>query len=133
MPAREANLQIRNLTKSSLPIREALLFQLKDEILGKEYELSLVFVGSTRSRSLNLKHRGKDKPANVLSFPFTETSGEMFIDPREAEKGAPEFGMSTKNFLIKLYIHGLLHLKGHDHGEKMDKEEQHFLSTFAKI
>jgi ssRNA-specific RNase YbeY (16S rRNA maturation enzyme) len=39
-------------------------------ILGKKFELSLVFIGDTESRFLNNTYRQKDYPTNVLSFPI---------------------------------------------------------------
>ena len=94
--------------------------EIKNKVLGNKYELSLVFIGSTRSRKLNLTYRDKDKPANVLSFPLTKSSGEIFIDLNK-----------TKTFsTLHLFIHGLLHLKGMQHGGKMESEEQRLLKLF---
>lgn len=87
--------------------------QIKDRVLGRGYELSLVFIGKMRSRRLNRLYRGKDKVANVLSFPLAKKSGEIFITLSETKL----FGVE------KLFIHGLLHLKGMQHGATMDKTE----------
>lgn len=111
--------------KLSIPFK-----RIQSAILPGEYELSFNFIGPARSRELNRKYRGKDKPTNVLSFPLSETSGEIFIDLATAKKEASGFGMSYKKFIGYLFIHGLLHLKGMEHGKKMEKEEKKFLEIF---
>jgi probable rRNA maturation factor len=120
---------IRTLSKGKLPRLPFL--EIKNAILGKDYDLSVVFIGDKRSATLNKTHRGKDKPANVLSFPLEKNSGEIFLNPRRAQKEASQFGESYKNFLGFLFIHGLLHLKGFDHSSKMESEEKRFRKKFG--
>jgi len=104
---------------------------IKKEVLGGAYDLSLVFVGNALSRKLNGKYRGKDKPANILSFPLDKNEGEIFINPREAKKDAPRFKKSYNTFIGFLFIHGCLHLKGLKHGKKMDAEEKRLCKRFG--
>lgn len=120
---------IRTLSKGKLPRLPFL--EMKNAILGKDYELSVVLIGDKRSATLNKTHRGKNKPANVLSFPLEKTSGEIFLNPRRAQREAPQFGESYRNFLGFLFIHGLLHLKGFDHGSKMESAERRFRKKFG--
>ena len=91
--------------------------KLKNKILGKKYELSLVFCKNALSRKLNRTYRGKDKPTNVLAFPLSKNSGEIFINTSKLE------GFST----LHLFIHGALHLKGMKHGSRMSEAEQKLL------
>ena len=104
--------------------------EIKDSILGKHYELSLVFADKRTSRRLNRTFRGKDKATNVLSFPLSENSGEIFIDLSTAKDEASKFDMSFEDFVLYLFIHGVLHLSGLEHGSTMDKEESKFLNKF---
>ena len=99
-----------------------------DVVLGKNYDISLAFIGSTRSRTLNHTLRGKNKPANVLSFPLSPTSGETYIDLLRAKKEASKFNMSFRQFVFFLFIHGLLHLGGYEHGRTMESKERALLS-----
>jgi probable rRNA maturation factor len=118
-----------NTTKGKLP---RLPFRdMKDAVLGKDYELSLVFVSEKKSHEINLATRGKDKPTNILSFPLDKTSGEIFICPTYAKKEAPQFERDFKNYLAFLFIHGLVHLKGFDHGSRMEREERKFRTIFS--
>jgi probable rRNA maturation factor len=105
--------------------------KIKEAVLGKRYELSLVFVGAKRAATLNLQNRGKDYVPNVLSFPLTEQAGEIFICPSVAEKEAPKFGLSYEGYIAYLFIHGLLHLKGYDHSDTMERLERKFCKAFS--
>lgn len=112
--------------------------RIKDVVLGKNYELSLVFIGEKYSQTLNKKYRKKNlpaqagKPANILSFPLSKTTGEIFIDLTTAKKEMKKFDMKEREFIGYLFIHGLLHLKGLKHGKKMEKEEGKLLSNYLR-
>lgn len=93
------------------------LEKIKNKVLGINYELSLVFASDALTRRLNRIYRGIDKPTNILAFPLSKTSGEIFINPSRA-----------KPFSVKyLFIHGLLHLKGTEHGDTMEQAEKKLL------
>ena len=110
---------VKKLVKLSIP---TLPYEhIAQHILNGEYELSIVFVGSQRMRTLNRTYRNKDADTNVLAFPLTDTSGEIVINPSR-----------TKGFsVLHLLIHGMLHLKGHRHGSTMEKSEQELLKIFS--
>jgi probable rRNA maturation factor len=105
--------------------------KMKDEILGKKYQLSLSFIGKKRAASINTTTRQKTYSPNVLSFPLDTNVGEIFICPEAAYPEAAKFSLSREGYIAYLFIHGLLHLKGHDHGDTMDKLEQRYLKRFA--
>ncbi len=117
----EKNISIKNTTKGKLP---SLPFvNMKNEVLGKKYELSLVFIGEKLSRKLNKKYRKKDKPTNILSFPLSDNEGEIFINLSLAKKEAKKFNRDFSNFVGFLVIHGLVHLKGFAHSSRMEEKE----------
>jgi probable rRNA maturation factor len=118
------SVDIKNFTRGNVPYKDLPLCAIKEKVLGKNYELSLAFVGDTRSKNLNKKYRGKDKPTNILSFELSKTSGEIIINPRLVKKEAPLFKRSYKNFLAFLFIHGLYHLEGMQHGSIMEEAEK---------
>lgn len=101
--------------------------KIAEDILGADYQLTIVFVGSTRAHKLNSTYRGKTYIPNVLSFPLTRKVGEIYITPTVARKEAPSFGLSYRAYIGFLFIHGLLHLKGYDHGDTMESLEQKFM------
>lgn len=113
------SLVVANLTKYPGPAQNWPLSVWQEKVLGKNYDLSLVFCGSAKARALNLKFRNKDKVANILSFPLSPNSGEIFIKLPATVFSVPH-----------LFIHGLLHLKGLTHSSKMEVEERKFLTLF---
>lgn len=103
---------------------------MKNDVLGGSYTLSLVFVGRDRARSLNQTYRKKTYIPNVLSFPIDKTTGEIYITPEVAKREAKKFSMTYTGYVGFLFIHGLLHLKGHAHGDTMEKAEKRFISKY---
>jgi len=103
---------------------------MKDAILGKRYKLSLVFIGTKKAARLNEQYRKKTYSPNVLSFPLDERNGEIFICPQVAQSQAAKYDLSVDGYVAFLFIHGLLHLKGHDHSDTMDTQEQKYLTRF---
>lgn len=124
-----SNISVMNTTRGTIPTVP--LIALKDRVLGKRYELSLVFIGDKRSQTLNKAHKHKDKPASVLSFPLEHDIGEMFINLPLAKRRAKKFGMTYTQLVTYLFIHGLLHLKGLDHGSTMDRSEKKLCREFS--
>ncbi len=119
---------IRNTTK----VKPKISFEkIKISVLGSKYELSLVLMGDTLATRLNKEHKKKDGPTNILSFPLSETEGEIFLNLRRAQRDAKKFDHTIKEHIAFLFIHGCLHLKGLAHGEKMEKEETRLLKKFS--
>ncbi len=101
-----------------------------EAILGKKYELSIVFATKKESQTLNNQYRGKNYPTNVLSFPLSKNAGEIVMHLPTAKKESANFDMSYADFVGYLFIHGLLHLKGFDHGSTMEQRERFWLKKF---
>lgn len=126
---KNSNLAVKNFTKgrvSSLPF-----VNLKNEILGPKYELSLVFAGDNLLKKLNRIYRSKNKTTNVLSFSLSKISGEIFINLPLSRKEFMFHDSSFKFYVLHLFIHGMLHLKGMRHGSRMEREERKFMRKFV--
>ena len=108
----QGTISVTNTTKGKVP---SLPFELiKSRALGKKYELSLVFCGDALIKKLNQTYRNKNKPTNILSFTLSKNSGEIFINLSHLKGFSVGF----------LFVHGLLHLKGFDHGVTMEQAEK---------
>lgn len=104
--------------------------KMAETILGKKYDLSLFFVGTRRAKTINRLSRQKEYAPNVLSFPYTKEVGEIVICPEVTKREAKDWQMTNDNYIGFLYIHGLLHLKGYNHGPKMETLEKKYLKMF---
>ena len=95
--------------------------KIKEAVLGKKYVLTLAFVGTKRAQKLNVAYRQKSYVPNVLSFPLSDFEGEIYLCPEISYPEAKDFKLSEDGYIAFLFIHGLLHLKGHDHGATMER------------
>jgi probable rRNA maturation factor len=120
---------ITNKTKGTLP--RVSFVDIKNKALGKDYSLSLVFIGERRSRKLNNSYRAKDKSTNILSFTLDKKTGEIFITPAVAKRQLKKFGRKYDNFIAFLFIHGLMHLRGMEHGSTMERAESKLRKQFS--
>lgn len=124
--------EINNLTTT--PIREELVRRTAELLLKKERklkkELSIAFVGQKRMRRLNKMYRGKDKSTDVLAFSpgnrerfygEQKNAGEIIISVQDLKKNAKDFDVPFEQELLRIIVHGILHLAGYDH-EKTQKE-----------
>lgn len=116
--------------KKAPRIDEVLFHRIKTHVLGPDYELDFRFIGKKRARTLNRTFRQKDYATDILSFPIDDSMGEIYIHPDAAKKKAYEHGRDFQNYLIFLFIHGLFHLKGFDHGSRMENEEARVRALF---
>jgi len=124
-----SRVSILNKTKGTLP--RVPFSRIKDAALGTAYDLSLVFVGDRESKKINLTTRGKGYIPNVLSFELEDDAGEIVINPFEARRQAPHFDRSYTSMVAFLFIHGLCHLKGMQHGSTMEKSEARLRKKFG--
>ena len=118
--------------------------------------VSLWLCDDAQMRKLNQQHRQIDKPTNVLSFPAYDMAGYMAGDTagQQIDGDAPallgdiviaaeavmreadDMQMPVADHLIHLFVHGMLHLFGHDHiddelAETMEKLEVKFLANIG--
>ncbi len=85
--------------------------------------LNVIFVNDDYIQSLNKSYRKKDAPTDVLSFGYldssdfkdTELIGEIYISVPIAKKQAKDYKHSLQDELNRLFVHGVLHIFGHDH------------------
>lgn len=105
---------------------------IKEKILGKKYNLTVVFCTPKESQERNKTYRNKDYPTNILSFPLSSDEGEIYISLSTVRRDTKKFEMSYHKFLHLLIIHGILHLKGLDHGSTMEELEDTYLDTYYK-
>ena len=82
-------------------------------------QLSVTFLGPLRMRRLNREHLGHDTVTDVIAFtlpaPGGSLIGDVYLCRAEAERQARAAGCSLREELIRLVVHGTLHVLGYDH------------------
>lgn len=83
----------------------------------QQLEVTVVFLDPAEARALNKRHRGRDYATDVLSFSPIEPGslGELVLCPEVVRRQAVEVGVSFRQELGLLLVHGALHLLGYDH------------------
>jgi len=77
-------------------------------------------VGEREGRRLNKAFRGKDKATNVLSFAYGDMRGDIVLCHPVIAREARAQGKPLAAHYAHLVVHGVLHLRGHDHAKKRD-------------
>ena len=131
----ELDLQVATQAKN-LPAKESFQLWLDAVLLQylKPFELTVRLVDTKESQSLNLQYRDKDKPTNVLSFPFEVPDGidlpllgDLVICTQVVEKEAIEQGKPLEAHWAHMVVHGCLHLLGYDHIDDDEAQEMESL------
>ncbi|OOF08807.1 MULTISPECIES: rRNA maturation RNase YbeY [unclassified Salinivibrio] len=109
----------------------------------EQAEVTIRLVDEGESQSLNRDYRGKDKPTNVLSFPFDappgidiDLLGDLIICRQVVEREAEQQGKQLMDHWAHMVVHGSLHLLGYDHieddeAEQMEALERDILATMG--
>jgi probable rRNA maturation factor len=86
---------------------------------GRPAQVSVTFLGPVAMRRLNRRHRRHDRPTDVLAFalplPGGELAGDIYLCRAVAARQARDAGVSEREELVRLVIHGVLHVLGYDH------------------
>ena len=99
----------------------------------------IVLASDATVKQLNARHRGRNKPTNVLTFEpaFATLPGEIIIASGVVAREAVREGKRAADHLAHLVIHGMLHLAGHDHHEagparRMEMAESRLLGRLRR-
>ncbi len=107
----------------------------------KKHEFSVLLTNNKKMKSFNFKFRKKNKPTDVLSFPFHHIEKKsIYIGDIAISFEIVNQRSKTSNFFLefdKMWIHGYFHLIGYDHKKikdfiKMTKKENFVLNYFHK-
>ena len=134
----ELDLQLAVEDEQGLPTEQDIQQWLDKTIpqFQENAELTIRIVDTEESHQLNHEYRGKDKPTNVLSFPFEappgielDLLGDLIICRQVVEKEAEEQNKPLLAHWAHMVVHGSLHLLGYDHIEDDEAEEMESLES----
>ena len=129
------NLHINGLDEwSALADLEARVRAAAETALGTadvtDVELSISFVPEVEIRALNRVYHGMDALTDVLAFDLGEAEvrpgsllGDIYICPDVARRFAEAEELSWSQEILRLVIHAVLHLLGHDHSGGEERYE----------
>lgn len=114
---------------------------LLEDLGSRSKEVTLLFTDDKELQYLNSTYRSKDKPTDVLSFLSEGVYlGDIAISVQTARRQAKEYAVSLQEEILRLMIHGILHLHGYDHegvskaeANKMRKLEARFYEDFKQM
>ena len=83
--------------------------------------LSITLLSRRGIAAMNKRHLGHAGPTDVISFGFRDPDGavigDIYICPEVAAANAKAHGVRVREELLRLVVHGTLHVLGHDHPE----------------
>jgi len=83
--------------------------------------ISVTFLGPTAMRRLHRAYKGPDRPTDVLAFALDgrpgEVVGDIYVCRAVARREAAARGIPEREELVRLVVHGTLHVLGYDHPE----------------
>jgi probable rRNA maturation factor len=124
------NLSITRTTKGKLP---GLPFvRVKNEILGRDFQLSLAFIDISTMKKLSKEYKGTMSHTNILTFPLSANEAEIVMNLQTIRSVAKNYNMKYNEHLLFLFIHGCLHLKGYKHGPEMESLEERIWRKYLK-
>lgn len=88
-------------------------------------EVSVSFVPDEEIARLNREWLDRDGPTDVIAFALEgeELAGDVYIAPETAGRNAAALGVPADEELLRLVVHGILHVLGHDHPDGEDRYE----------
>jgi probable rRNA maturation factor len=106
---------------------EAALERVLSEEAVEAAELSVAFVDDDRIAALNREYLMHEGPTDVISFPLhvagQSVLGDVYVGVAQAERQARELGERLEVELLRLAVHGTLHVLGYDHPEDDGREQ----------
>ncbi len=101
-------------------LRSAVELVLRDASVG-EGEVSLALLDDAAIRELNRDYLGLDRPTDVIAFALHNEGqpvlGDIYIGYDQALRQATDMVVPVTEELVRLAIHGTLHVLGHEHPE----------------
>ncbi len=93
--------------------------------------VSIVLVSDRAIRRINKQFLQHDYATDVITFPLDDSSvdGEIYISSDTAVRQAKHYGVSTNNEVLRLVVHGVLHLVGFDDATDVMREHMHRLEN----
>ena len=118
-----------NVGGRRLPLPAATVRRVVSRVLAgerRDARVSVTFLGRDAMRAMNREWKDRDRPTDVLAFPLQTPDGalvgDVYVCPWVAAREARARRIPVRQELIRLLVHGTLHVLGHDHPEDEHRE-----------
>ena len=134
---RKIKINVNQLRKDAQTILDALDYS--------DFDLGIWLTSNKMIRAYNKEYREKDKPTDVLSFPYHDTLkagqrikvkddedknlGDLILAPEYIQNDLPMWETTFEKHMQRLLVHGICHLLGYDHIEDKDYKIMHKKET----
>lgn len=91
---------------------------------GRTGEFSITLLGDQEMEKLNTRYLGRNVTTDVLAFSMGTDElalGDVYVCVDQASRQAKEHEIPLDEELVRLVVHGALHVLGHDHPEGLDR------------
>ncbi len=131
-------------TKPCGPIKSKFLIDAASQVLRSEKKhqanIHLIFTDDSEIQKINYMFLSHNYPTDVITFPLEsepQLEAEIYISVETARRQAKEFHVSLANELVRLIVHGILHVCGYDDVNpravsKMKAKENFYIDTIFK-
>lgn len=106
-------------------VEEAARHALREEGVTQA-EVSIAFVGDATIAAMNEGYLAHEGATDVITFalhqPGEPPLGDIYIGVEQAARQAAEAGVAVEEELLRLAVHGVLHVLGYDHPEEGERE-----------
>jgi len=117
--------------KRYLPLKKikAVADKILEDYKILDSKISIIFLNDFEIQKINAQFLNHDFTTDVISFNYNEEQleGEIYISVDTAELQAKEYKVSLTNEVLRLSIHGILHLLGYEDHTVENKEKMHNL------
>ncbi|RQD67308.1 MAG: rRNA maturation RNase YbeY [Desulfonatronovibrio sp. MSAO_Bac4] len=105
------------------------------ELGNNDPDIDILISDDVSMRDYNQRFLGMEGPTNVLSFPednpdMPQCLGQLIINADAVRRESVLYGQDPVSYMVRLMVHGILHLAGFDHGPAMDEFSDKIMLTF---
>lgn len=104
------------------------------ELGNNDSDIDILITDDASMRDYNKRFLSMEGPTNVLSFPennpdMPQCLGQLIVNADAVRRESVLYGQDPVSYMVRLMVHGILHLAGYDHGPAMDELSDKIMLT----
>lgn len=134
---KQLSIFVENKYKINKRLIHTVIAELREDLAFSVESLNINFVSSETIEKINIEHLGHHYSTDIITFNYSgsavELDGELFISVEDAGENSKRFKCSLSEELLRLIIHGILHLMGYDDMTPEDRRKMKRLENKLTI